>query len=368
MQRQYQPPVGAIDSMAFQPETVKGTPWEKVGHGLPPNASVDETLKLAGLDWGVVKRQAWVDTVPVGLVSEEAVQNVAEAKGPVQPARVPGNYVLLRDDTSTPISPFVGVRYKPIQNTDAFRVFHDFCEAGNMTMETAGSLFGGQHIWGLARINGDYRLCDGELICGYFLLMQSHVYGSALKAMFTPVRYPGGHTMVQPVNRKLTMKRTYTMSHSRLFNEARIKEIKEVMGVAQTMLMEFVNEATILSQTKVTEKEAIAYFIQTFQPELHNKIKQGGVDVPDRLSALSSWDEANRNLKKAPTYLKSFAGADLDTCKDTAWGLLQATNYAYDHVIGQGTDTRLVASWMGPTAKKKMQALARAQNLGGNHG
>ena len=37
--------------------------------------------------------------------------------------------------------------------------------------------------------------------------------------------------MVQPVNRKLTMKRTYTMSHSRLFNEARIKEKVEALKV-----------------------------------------------------------------------------------------------------------------------------------------
>lgn len=353
-----------IDKMVQRVDTVRGTPWEGIGHPLPEKASLEDTLRLAGLDWGVVKRQAWIDTIPTGVVSEERIRNRVEERGPLVPKKVPGNYVLTRDDTMEPISPFVGARYKPIQNSDAFEVFREFCEVGDMTMETAGSLFNGQHIWGLARIEGDYTLIDGEVIRGYFLLMQSHVYGSALKAMFTPVRYPGGHTLVQAINRTTQMKRTYTMSHSRSWSEARMKEVREVMGTAQTVLADFVDEARALSEVFVDEEQSVLYFIQVFHPTLHNKIEHGAVkNIPTRIADLKTWDESNRNLKKVPGFLEDYEGADLPTCQGTAWGLMQATNYAFDHVIGNGQDTRLASSWMGANAKKKLKALGEVQKL-----
>jgi phage/plasmid-like protein (TIGR03299 family) len=353
-----------ITTMAQKFDTVQGTPWEALGASIPPKATVDQVLALAGLDWLVTKRQAWIDVVSskdiAAISSEEVLAERDEDKGPMVPRRVMGNYVLLRDDTMEPISPFVGPRYKPIQNHDAFRVFQDFCDAGNMTMETAGSIYDGQHIWGLARINGDYELCDGEIITGYFLLMQSHVYGSALKAMFTPVRYPGGHTMVQPFGRKGKMKRAYTMPHSRVFNEKRIAEIKEVMGLAQAALVEFVGDARQMAETMVSDRDAIVFMIKTFHPELMPRILSGDIKLPEKLEDLATWEHSNRNLKKAPAWSKEYAGANLASCDGTAWGLVQTANYAFDHVIGQSADNRMASSWMGVNAKKKLKALQGA--------
>jgi phage/plasmid-like protein (TIGR03299 family) len=297
------------------------------------------------------------------IASEEILNDRDEAKGPMVPRRVMGNYVLLRDDTMEPISPFVGPRYKPIQNHDAFRVFEEFCSAGNMRMETAGSIYDGQHIWGLARINGDYELCDGEIITGYFLLMQSHVYGSALKAMFTPVRYPGGHTMVQPFGRKGKMKRAYTMSHGRVFNEKRIAEIKDVMGLAQSVLLEFVDDAKKMADTMVTDEEAMMYLIKAFHPDILPQLAAGQITLPKKIADLATWDHSNRNLKKAPGWMQEYQGANLPSCQGTAWGLVQTTNYAWDHVIGQSADNRMASSWLGVNAKKKLKALHSAMTL-----
>lgn len=356
-----------ITTMVQRVRTIEGTPWEKVGVGLPENASVDEVLNLAGLNWAVVKRQAWIDVVSstdiAKIASEEILASRDEQKGPMVPHRVEGNYVLLRDDTMRPISPFVGPRYKPIQNDTAFGVFEEFCAAGNMTMETAGSLYDGQHIWGLARINGDYELCDGEIISGYFLLMQSHVYGSALKAMFTPIRYPGGHTMVQAFGTKGKYKRAYTMSHGRVFNEKRIAEIKEVMRLAEASMVDFVSSARSMAEKHVTEEETVMYLIRAFHPELLTRIMSGQITPPSKVEELKWWDHSNRNLKKAPGWMKEFAGADLPSCVGTAWGLTQTVNYAFDHVIGYSADNRLTSSWLGVNAKKKLKALNDAMNL-----
>lgn len=334
-----------ITTMAQTARDTEGTPWEGVGQSIPVGATVDETLKAAGLDWGVVKKPVY-----------------AMING--QMDRIAGNYTLLRDDTMAPVSPFVGTRYKPIQNADAFKVFHDFCEAGRMTMETAGSLYGGQHIWGLAKMDAEYTLCDGESIQGYFLLMQSHAYGSALRAMFTPVRWPGGHTLVQAVNRSATAKQTYTMSHSRVFNDDRILEIKEVLGMAETILLKFVDNAKKLIDTPVNDETAVMYFIEMFHPTLFKKIKNGYVtDVPKRIADLANWEESNLNLRRTPMYVEEYAGSDLITCRNTAWGLIQATGHAYDHAIGRSTDTRLESSWLGANAKNKLAALGRALKM-----
>lgn len=362
-----------IDTMVQRTNTSKGTPWEGVGHALPRDANLEQTLKLAELNWHVLKRPAWVESYAPAwkqdedvALSEGTLANGGVKEQPIEPIKVPGNYVLMRDDTMTPISPFVGARYKPIQNEDAFEVFREFCEAGNMTMETAGSLFGGQHIWGLAKIEGDYMLTDGEYISGYFLLMQSHVYGSALKALFTPIRFPGAHMLVQPAYKKNgASTRTYTMSHSRVWNDDRKAEVKEVIGTAQTVLADFVDEARALSQVDVDVEATIRYFVEVFHPTLHKKLKHDqSIVIPDRIEDLRDWEESNRNLKRVPDFLQDFEGANLPTCQGTAWGVVQATNYAFDHVIGNGTDTRLVSSWMGQNAKKKLKALSSAKKLG----
>lgn len=339
-------------------DVVEGTPWEEIGVKLSNPNSIETTLQEAGLDWSVLKRAVWTD-----LVSEQDYDR--DNDSPIIPKKVTGNYVLLRDDTMEPVSSFVGTRYKPVQNDEAFKVFRDFCEAGNMQMETAGSLVNGQHVWGLAKINGDYELTDGEYISGYFLLMQSHVYGSSLKALFTPIRYPGGHTMVQAMKSTSgKIRPSYTMPHSRHFNQDRIKEIQEIMGLAEKVLVEYVEIASNLTRTKVSEADTIRYFIELFHPTLHNKIKHDKeIVVPTRINDLADWDDSNRNLKKVPELLNSYAGANMETCAGTAWGLVQASNHFYDHQTGNGVNTRLVSAWMGPNAKKKLKALHQAQKL-----
>jgi len=338
-------------------------PWDDVGTRLSDGRNLPQTLREAHLDWDVIKRPAWVDIASYGDSDEADV--MAPNGAPMHPTRVKGNYVMLRSDTMEPVSPFVGPRYKPIQNYDAFKVFQDFCEAGNMTMETAGSLSGGEHIWGLAKINGEYQLCDGEFISGYFLLIQSHIYGSSLKAMFTPVRYPGGHMLVQSVNRSVVGQKTYTMPHSRHFNESRVSEIHEVMGVAERELDHFIKEARTMTQRMVSDEAVIRYFIEEFNPTLHTKVQNGVVVIPAgmKISDLTDWEWSNRNMKRVPQYMESYAGADLPTCQGTAWGVMQATNNFYDHEIGVNPDTRLVSAWMGPNAKKKLAAAARAQQM-----
>lgn len=330
-----------IDQLAVagtEVNSVEGMPWEDLATAIPKGASVEEVLTVAGLDWKVEK-------IPLQVELDGAYKFVN------------GNYALVRRDNNEILSPYMGNRYKEVQNDDAFKVFDQFIRAGDMTMETAGSLHGGKHVWGLASIGEEFVLGNGEKIGGYFLLMQSHAYGFALKAMFTPIRFPGGHTMIQPLRGVGGSSGIYSMPHSRKFDDARVEEIKNLVTKARDHFASFQEKAKFLSETIFSEADAIMYLAQLFDKKMINRCKEDRLQLPQTFEELNSFDLANRTIKKAAGIAGDYPGHDLPSCKGTAWGYYNGVIHALDHVMGHKPDTRLESSWIGKNAGVKLNAL-----------
>lgn len=344
-------PIETIAQSGIMFDPIMDTPWESIGRVIPEGATAKQALRAAGLDW-TVQRGGLMATVTV-----DDPENPGDTKDEIIP--VPDAFALVRSDNQSVLS-VVGKRYKPVQNEDAFQVFHEFVQAGNMKMETAGSLSSGQHIWGLAAIDSEFELCSGELIKGYFLLVQSHKYGHALRAMFTPVRFPGGHTFVQSI-RKLGRSGSYAMPHSREFNEARIQEIKNVLGIAQDSMQTFYTQATRLSKTRMDEAAGVEFLTRVFQPKLIAQYKLDGKELPESLDALTANEDASRVLRQVARLTQDYPGADLPSCNGTAWGYYNTVAHAVDKVMGHGVNTRLESAWFGLNAQKKQQAMTIAQ-------
>lgn len=361
-----------VESMGqVEHDCLTGTPWEKIGNKIPAGSSVEELLAAADLNWEVIKAPTVIEVeMPYNdyekaRVSEphrfEAQMN--EGSNTVT-VRVPNpkSYGLVRSSDMHILSPYMGDRYKPVQNSDAFEVFQEFVNIGGMTMETAGSLCSGEHVWGLANMGKGFELANGETIKGYFLLLQSHSYGHALKAMFTPVRYPGGHTLVQHINLKgVGGKSTYTMSHARYFNDERIQEIKELLGIAEKALEEFQQTASFLANTKFDENKGVHYLVSTFNPELIVKRNLDNKNLPHTLNELMNDEDANRVVKRAAALVDNYPGADLPSCKGTAWGYYNTVAHAFDHAFGHSVDTRIQSSWIGKNRDRKETALRTAE-------
>lgn len=333
-----------IDTMAAvepdeQFDSVSGTPWEEIATTIPRNASVDETLDVAGLEWGVEKRPLLVEIADGELIT------------------VPKTFCLMRTDTNEFLSPYMGKSYKPVQNDRAFEVFEQFVRAGDMTMETAGSLLNGKHIWGLAHINNEFILGDGEKIRGYFLLMQSHAYGHALKAMFTAIRFPGGHSMVHPLAGVGGSTGVYSMPHSRVFDNDRIEEIKDLLTKANDSMADLQRKAEFLANTNMTEEDGIFYLANVFDQKLIQNSKGSKVGLPKSGAELLESDEASRTLKNVWNMTKDYEGSDLSSCNGTAWGYYNTVLYAIDHELGHRVDTRLKSAWVGDGSNLKLQAL-----------
>lgn len=330
---------------AYDP--IKGTPWENLGHLIPKDASVPEMLRAAKLDWNVIRGEN-VIRVP----TENGSHYISNPK----------SFALVRDSDYEVLSPHVGPRYKPVQNDTAFGIFDEFVKAGQMTMETAGSFRNGKHIWGLAKTGHGFELADGERIESYFLLLQSHLYGYALKAMWTPIRYPGGHTLVQGINKKGiggNVKTTYTMSHARKFDDARVQEIKEVVGIAARSMAEFQGKAEFMNRMRVNPVDAIFYLIRVFDPTLPGRCDTSNEPVPRTFAEIQSSVVPNRNIKKVAKMLD----AAYSEGRGTAWGCWSTVNDAYDHELGHGENTRLETNWLGKNRDVKLNGFNLAYAL-----
>jgi hypothetical protein len=71
------------------------------------------------------------------------------------------HFVLQRDDNHLALS-IVGKQYKPVQNTEIFHFFHEFCERGDMILETGGILDEGRKAWALATLQEGFTLARGR--------------------------------------------------------------------------------------------------------------------------------------------------------------------------------------------------------------
>lgn len=319
---------------------ITDTPWESLANRIPDNANVQDMLNAANLNWQVLRLPLFT-RIPY---------DISNSQSPLlREIVIPKSYCLVRHDNHDVITPYMGNRYKPVQNDEAFEVFDQFVRAGEMRMETAGMLHGGKHIWGLASIGKEFVLGNGEIIKGYFLLIQSHAYGYALRAMFTPVRYPGGNSFVHGV--------TYAMPHSRVFDDARVQEIKEVLTKANAEMESYEAKARFLAGSKLNQKEGVMYLATLFDAKLIHRRKLDKEPMPENFNELLQSKDANRVVKRAVEAIESQPGADLDSCKDTAWGYYQGVVHALDHTMGHKPDTRLEASWLGKNAAVKVRAL-----------
>ena len=167
----------AVETMAYAGEV----PWHGLGVKVEDNLTPDEMLVAAGLDWTVSKRHLFTH-------SEPSVENSKEV--------IPVNdyYVLVRDSDNKTFGP-CGPKFVPSQNADAFKFFEKFTSVGDMSMDTAGALKGGEQVWGLAKINDGFTLPGDDRVLGYLLVSVSHKWGKANEIRFTPIRVVCNNTL-----------------------------------------------------------------------------------------------------------------------------------------------------------------------------
>ena len=150
---------------------VKHPAWHGLGKVLEkaPETS-KEAIELAGLDWGVEKRETYWKQPETGEFY-----------------KIPDRVSLVRTSDQKPLS-IVSDHYKVLQNSEAFDFFDPIVKSGKATYETSGSLCGGRVIWVLANLNRSSEVVKGDEVRRYLLLSNSHGFNKSIQIMCSNIR------------------------------------------------------------------------------------------------------------------------------------------------------------------------------------
>jgi phage/plasmid-like protein (TIGR03299 family) len=311
-----------VETMAWAHEV----PWHGLGVQVAGDLSPQEMMRAAGLDWTVSLRP--LQTEPTEIHKDSV--------------KIPSLCALVRD-TDGKVLTTAGRNWRPIQNADTFDFFRRFCDAGGATMETAGSLHGGEVVWGLARLGEDFSLPGHDEVRGYLLMMSPHRCGQAALARVTAVRVVCANTMAMATRGTARIEQRW--AHTRVFEPA---VAAATLGMAREEMRQFEANCRRLKALRMTTEEVVAILAPSFQRD---------ETPPEQLVAEP--DSMSRTMRQLMEAYTDAPGAD----PGTGWGALNAVTYYLDHSRGRSRDQRLQSSWAGRAAARRTEVMDRLLEL-----
>lgn len=300
-------------------------PWHGLGQELTAGASLETWINEAGLAWKLLK-------APVNFSRDP--ESGLEVNG-----EFPAHEVLYRSDNGMPLS-VVSNRYQIVQPSEVLEFFADFVAAGDMTLETAGSLDNGKKIWALARIGVDFKIDGNDIVETFVLLASSCDKSISTTGQLTIVRTVCANTMRLALNGNgFNVK----VPHSRKFDA---DEVKQQMGLVKSSIDKSADKMRKMHDLTVSDEQAMSFFLELLKTPKEQK--SGKVDIETKRRAIPKlW----KSYKAAP-------GAE-----DTAWGLVNAVTHSVDFNPHARTDSaRLNSAWFGQGAIQKDKAFAMASD------
>ena len=307
--------VDGVASMAYAGKT----PWHGLGKEVPADVSPEQMLKAAGLDWEVVRKELYFNS----------------ESGPV-----PTKARALVRSTDNKVLTVVTDNWNPVQNQEAFEFFNDFVAAGDMEMNTAGSLRDGKMVWALAKVKESFELFGGDVVESYLLFSNPHEFGRSLDIRFTPTRVVCSNTMAMALGEHA--KHFVRLNHRAKFNG---DQVKGMLGVAKDKMAMYKEQAQYLGQKKYSKETLTEYFNRVFPSLTKDEEKTRILNkVP-----------VSRQAEEAMAVIHTQPGSEF--AKGTWWQAFNTVTYMTDHLLGRTRDSRLNSSWFGTNRARKEKAL-----------
>jgi len=332
-----------IETMAYAGEV----PWHGLGTQVDSNMSPEQMLVAAGLDWTVSKRPAY-------FAAEKFVPNLYAPELNTNMVLVEDNFFVVRD-TDNKVLSHAGTGYNPFQNRDVMSFFKKFTEAGDMFMETAGSLKEGQEIWGLAKLKDGFQLAGGDEVKGYLLLNNSHKVGKAMTVMFTPIRVVCNNTLTLALNDSGANK--FRILHLQMFDQEIMQAAEEALGLSSTRMAQFKEQSEFLASKRAQTLDVDNFIAEMFQKD--TLLERGKAANQNELPPLR--DEFKRTALAVAEAYEVSPGSTLASAKGTWWGALNAVTYVVDHPRRASSEgSSLYSAWFGNGANVKRRAMEKA--------
>lgn len=342
-----------IEQIAYVGET----PWHGLGNQLSPHQPIEVWAEQAGMDWRIESSDVSY------MAQNERGQSIIM---PYEEQRV-----LYRSDTHAPLS-VVSQRYQEVQPKQILEFYRDLTEQSGFELETAGVLKGGKKFWALAKTGQTSALKGKDVSNGYILLATACDGTLATTAQFTSIRVVCNNTLAIALKGQNSSAGVVKVPHSTKFDA---EKIKQQLGISVRAWEDHMYEMKQLSQRKVTQTEAVAYFDAVFNntslsvPEQEDGIIQFYRNVAMQAQSNNPATKADnktepngRAMSKVMTMFNGQGrGAELSSAKDTAYGLLcSITEFADHERRAMSQDHRLDSAWFGAGAGLKQRGLEQA--------
>jgi phage/plasmid-like protein (TIGR03299 family) len=317
------------DNMAFTGQL----PWHGLGQRINADSSIEEWKTAAGLDWHIQKRPIFY--------------GVENADGTREPHVIPDRFAHVRSDTQAHLG--IGSnRFKLMQPGDTLEFYRDLVSGSRFSIETAGALNGGAKVWALARCNLDLKLGNGrDILKPYLLLATANDGTMATIADFTTVRVVCNNTLSMAVGHN-GGRASIKVPHSRQFDA---DQVKAELGLVDERLETFATDADALATQRVTDEQAINYFIGLYA----KTDEQNNVTNERTLKAVTG---------KLMQAYRTGPGAELESASGTAWGLMNAvTNFIDFSTVSRTPENRFSSGQFGHGATLKARAFDSALEL-----
>lgn len=338
-----------IEQMAY----VGQTPWHGLGNQLSQNQPIEVWAQQAGMDWRIESANVTY------MAQNERGQSILM---PYEEQRV-----LYRSDTHAPLS-VVSQRYQEVQPIEILEFYRDLTEQSGFELETAGVLKGGKKFWALAKTGQSTALKGKDVSNGYILLATACDGTLATTAQFTSIRVVCNNTLAIALKGQNSSAGVVKVPHSTRFDA---DKVKQQLGVSVRAWEEHMYEMKQLSQRKVTQQDAAAYFDAVFNnttltsADQDESIIQYYRNVAQNPQPNPNKEKTEPNGRAMSKVMEMFngqgRGASLSSAKDTAYGLLCSMTEFIDHERrAMSTDHRLDSAWFGAGANIKQRSLEQA--------
>ncbi len=337
-----------IEQIAYVGET----PWHGLGNQLSPNQPLEVWAQQAGMDWRIESSNVSY------MAQNERGQSIIM---PFEEQRV-----LYRSDTHAPLS-VVSQRYQEVQPKEILEFYRDLTEQSGFELETAGVLKGGKKFWALARTGQSTALKSKDVSNGYILLATACDGTLATTAQFTSIRVVCNNTLAIALRGQSSSAGVVKVPHSTKFDA---EKVKQQLGISVRAWDEHMYEMKQLTQRKVSQQEAKAYFDAVFNnstmsiSDPEENIIQFYRNVAQQVQEKKPEPNGRAMNKALDMFNGQGRGADLSSAKDTAYGLLCSITEFVDHERrAMSTDHRLDSAWFGAGVGVKQRGLEQALAL-----
>lgn len=299
---------------------VGAKPWHGLGQELTEDAPIEVWAKEAGLTHSVER-------------SRVVFRHGAE-KGAV--GVLDDQHVLWRSDTKAPLG-VVSSRYKVHQPAEILEVFADATRAGNLKMETAGSLKDGKIIWALARDQRELNFGAGDIVRPYVFLTTSYDGSTATHGFPTFVRVVCCNTHAAAMGSRAREEK----------NEGR--ELGFRLYHRSAFSVEDAKTALDLSEYIAEEKRQIEALIdKALTAQQTVELLVDAVATRDEKGAIKNEAQTKKLVGEIMAQVRTSPGANLETARGTAWGVFNGvTRFVDFHKNARTPENRFYSAQFG---------------------